>query len=245
MQCWSQTAASDASLRLKHLPTDAPAPELTKFITNLIGRDSNALNYLPIINQLDSLTALLAPFEKLDSIGLNKFTTDLHTLSEAIDILQSPYDGRRVNAVTDSIGNLKFYTESQVANQAVDSIFKSVKEYYGITTNLQELLDDMLNGRERYMAAAKEEEKTEILEEIDENITFEFRNERISRIPYMRKQLDLVFQYCPRDTTGKILPESFDVERLQALYDSNEQARSTRIKKDASKKKNEKKNKTK
>lgn len=243
--CWSQNGTDNAILRLKHLPTDAPTPELAKYVTNLMERDDNPLNYLPIINQMDTLTALLSPYESLNSIGLNKFVSDLHILSEAIEIIQKPYDGARINTVTDSIDNLKFHTESQVANQQVDSIFNSVKQYYGITTNLQELLNDMIDGQERYMTATIEEERTEILKEIEENLMFDLRNKRLSRIPYLKTQLDIVFQSCPRDENGKLLPESFDVERLGELYDSNEQARSTRVKKDGSKDKSKKKNKQK
>ncbi len=234
MLCWAQNGANKLTLRLKHLPTDAPTLELSKFVTNLMERDNNPLNYLPILNQLDSLTTLLTPYENLNSIGLGKFTTDLHTLSEAIEILQQPYDGNRIDAVIDSIDNLTFYTESQMLNQQVDSVFKSVKQYYGITTNLQELLSDVIAGQERYIVAATDEEKTEILKEIDENIMFDLRNERISRIPFMKSQLDTVFQSCPRDETGKLLPESFDVERLRRLYESNEQARSTKVREDSS-----------
>lgn len=245
MLCWSQNGTGKAILRLKHLPNDAPTPELAKYVTNLMGKDENPLNYLPIINQLDSLTILLNPYENLNSIGLTKFTADLHVLSEAIEILQKPYDGERIKAVIDSIDNLTFHTESQMANQQVDSIFKSVKQYYGITTNLQELLNDMINGQEHYTTATTDEEKTEILKEIEENLMFDFRNKRLSRIPYLKKQLDIVFQACPRDESGKLIPESFDVERLKELYDSNEQARSTRVKEDSSKDKSKKKNKQK
>lgn len=241
--CWSQNDINKLTLRLKHLPTDAKAIEVSKYVTNLMESDNNPLNYLPIVNQLDSLNTLLASYESLNSIGLSKFTTDLHTLSEAIEILQQPYDGERINTLTDSIDNLRFYTEVQLENQQVDSIFKSVKQYYGITTNLQELLNDVIYGQERYIKATSDEERTEILKEIDENIMFDLRNERISRIPFMKSQLDIVFQSCPRDETGNLLPELFEIERLRELYDSNEKARSTKINEDISKDKSKKKKK--
>lgn len=245
MLCLSQNAATKATLRLKHLPADAPMPEVSKYVTDIMTRDANPLNYLPIVGQLDSLTVLLGSFESMNSIGLEKFTADLHTLADAIEILDHPYNGESINAVTDSIDHLTFFTESQKECQEVDSIFKSVKQYYGITTNLQELLDDMINGKERYMAAATEEEKSEILNEIDEMLMFDNRNERISRIPYLKSQLDIVFQSCPRDEAGNLLPESFDTERLQALYDANEQARSTRSANSSPKDKSNKNNKKK
>lgn len=243
--CWSQDSTSNAILRLKHLPSDALTPELAKYVSNLMEKDDNPLNYLPIINQLDSLTALLSPYESLNSIGFSKFTSDLHMLSEAIEILDQPYNGERINNIIGSIDDLTFHSKSQVENQQVDSIFNSVKQYYGITTNLQELLNDMIDGKERYMTATTEEERTEILKEIEENLTFDLRNKRLSRIPYLKAQLDIVFKSCPRDESSKLIPESFDVERLKEIYESNERARSTRVKEDGSKDKSKKKNKQK
>lgn len=243
--CCSQNSASNAIQRLKHLPSDAPTPELAKYVYSLMERDGNPLNYLPIIDQLDSVAAILSPYENLNSIGLSKFTADLHILSEAIEILQQPYAGERINIVIDSIDNLTFHSKSQEQNQQVDSIFNSVKQYYGITTNLQELLNDMINGQENYTAATTEEEKTEILKELEENLMFDLRNERLSRVPYLKAQLDIVFQSCPRDESGVLIPELFDVERLREIYESNEQARSTRVKEDGSKDKSKKKNKKK
>lgn len=243
--CWSQNSTNNAIQRLKHLPTDAQTPELAKYVTNLIERDDNPLNYLPIIDQLDSIAAILSPYENLNSIGLSKFTADLHILSEALEILKQPYDGERINIVIDSIDHVTFHSKSQMENQQVDSIFNSVKQYYGITTNLQELLNDMIDGKERYMTATTEEERTEILKEIEENLMFDLRNKRLSRIPYLKAQLDIVFKSCPRDESGKLIPESFDVERLKEIYESNERARSTRVKEDGLKDKSKKKNKQK
>lgn len=153
MLAWSHTPAQSAIKRLSHLPADAPTPELAQYVKTLMEARLHPQHYLPILSSLDSLSAALRPYQSLDSLGLDKFTADLHTLAEAVDILSQPYDGARINAVAEDIDNLSFYTQAQRENQALEMISKSVKQYYGITTNLQELLSDMIDGREHYLGA--------------------------------------------------------------------------------------------
>lgn len=231
-----QSAANKTTLILQHLSSDAQAVELSKYVSDLLAYDNNPLNYLPILSQLDTINEVLARFESIKASGLDKFTADLHTLDDMQEALTEPYDGDKINALTYRIDSLTFCNQLQRDNPEIVPIFNSVKQYYSITTNLQELLTDIIDRQKEYMDAT-DNKKAEILEEIDENLNFDFRNERLSSIPYMKAQLDSVFKFCPCDESGKPLPEQFDVKKLQELYDANETARGTRIKDDKKSKK--------
>lgn len=230
-----QSAANKTTLILQHLSSDAQAVELSKYVSDLLAYDNNPLNYLPILSQLDTINEVLARFESIKAIGLNKFVVDLHTLDDAKDALDKPYDGKKINALTNRIDSLTFPTQKQMDNSGVDSIKYSVEKYFSITAYFRDLLTDMIKGQEEYMDAT-DNKKAEILEKIAKYRNHD-RNIEISRIPYMKAQLDSVFQFCPCDESGKPLPEQFDVEKLQELYDANEEARGTRIKDDKKSKK--------
>lgn len=241
--CGAQTA--DRTFRkLELLPLDAKAPEISKYIDNILKSDDNPVNYLPVLSTLDSLTRELERFEFFKSLPLKKFVDDLHLYSEAIDVLGSPYDGPRISAVCDSITEISFMSSTQLENARIDSITDCLRVYYGVTTNFKELLEDLIEGQKKYVAETNPEKKDEILSELEECISFDFRNQRISRIPYLKAKLELVVKACPRGEDQKLLPNSFDIVFLQSLYDANEKNRTSRIKEKSSTNKSKRKTKS-
>ena len=217
-----------ASMRLMHLPLDAPALEITKFINKILEYDSNPFNYLSIVSTLDTIAQQLSPYAISDSLPLKKFVADLHLLDEATNLINLPYDGQRIKSVTDLIPNVTFFSNSQRENLEVDSVFTSLRQYYGITTNLQELLQDIINGQENYIKATSDGERNIVISQLEEAISFDVRNKRISRIPYLKMQFDTILSACPRDENNMLLPQSFDLNTLKNIYESNEAVRLTR-----------------
>lgn len=218
-----------SSLRLQHLPLDAQAPEIIKFVVNVMESDDSPINYLPIVATLDTIADMLSPYEFTDTLPLKKFVTDLHTLSEATELLDNAYEGTKIKSIIDSIPNITFFTQSHREDQKVDSVFTCIKQYYGITTNLRELLQDLMNGYEKYMSATSDDEREAVISELENAIGFEARIDRISRIPYLKSQLNTIISACPRDDDDVLLPQLFDLDTLKSIYESNEAARLTKV----------------
>ena len=209
--------------------TDLPNTET--FVLGLLKAESNVMNYLSLLSELETMVGQLMDLNIADSIKkhIPDFLQGLRAVSFASVVLNEKYDKQNRVKAQSGLDKLNFYTKEQMQSVQIDSLKQGLRLFYLTTSNMLDLIDEIESFHNEYTTVDSLSRSSKVIEistGLSESINFEARNNNISYVPYMWRMYKTIVQdVIVKDENGGYVFDEFDMPKLRSLKKEIEEVR--------------------
>lgn len=208
---------NDSQNYLDSLNEEDPIYSTRAFINDFLSFSDDISQYLPIENDLIEMNNLLKQCG-LYVVELNAFIDDLKVVEFADSVLKSPYKKETRIDAQNKLKSVKFRTDGQIKCSYVNSLLHGLSIYYLSTSNMMDLIDEIIEHQQRYLVSKTDDEKNEITEDMRSCIEFDARVDNFRSVKYMSDIYDkIIHDVIFYDEEGRIVFEKFNMDSLKTI----------------------------
>lgn len=210
---------------LKRLTGEDEMNITRKFLHDFMAMYDDVSQYRQIKEDLVEIDRLLVERNQ-KMTELESFIRDLQTVSFADSVLTSPYDKANRVEAQEKMKNVKFLTDKQRNCALVDSLRHGLDIYFLSTTNMLDLITEITECHEKYIASETDAERTAVSKELTNSIEFDARVKNFRSVKYMSDMYDkIISEILCYDDHDEFVFQEFNIDALKEIKKSLEAMR--------------------